>query len=45
MDLDPRYVDVTIRRWQRHSGGHAIHAESGRRFDDIAASEALKNGR
>jgi DNA modification methylase len=38
MDLDPLYVDVAIRRWQRHTGDHAIEIASGRRFDDIAAS-------
>jgi DNA modification methylase len=38
MDLDPLYVDVAIRRWQRHTGDHAIDVASGRRFDDIAAS-------
>jgi DNA modification methylase len=36
IELDPRYVDVAIRRWQRHTGCHAVHAVSGERFDDIA---------
>ena len=35
MDIDPLYVDVAIRRWQRHSGGQAVHATTGRRFDDV----------
>jgi DNA modification methylase len=37
MELDPLYVDVAIRRWQAHTGDYAIHAVSGRRFDDIGA--------
>jgi DNA modification methylase len=36
MEIDPLYVDVAIRRWQRHTGGYAVHASSGKRFDDIA---------
>lgn len=36
IELDPRYVDVCIRRWQSHTGGRAIHAVGGRLFDDIA---------
>jgi len=38
MEIDPIYVDVAIRRWQRHTGGHAIHAVPGKRFDDLAAN-------
>lgn len=38
MEIDPIYVDVAIRRWQRHTGGHAIHAVTGKRFDDLAAN-------
>jgi DNA modification methylase len=36
IEMDPRYVDVAIRRWQRHTGGHAVDAASGDRFDDLA---------
>ncbi len=36
IELDPLYVDVAIRRWQRLTGDHAIHAETGKRFDDCA---------
>jgi DNA modification methylase len=37
MELDPRYVDVAIRRWQKHTGDHAIHADSGKSFDELTA--------
>ena len=37
MEIDPLYVDVAIRRWQKHTGDHAIHAASGKLFDEIAA--------
>jgi DNA modification methylase len=36
IELDPIYVDVTIRRWQRLTGGSAISAETGRAFEDLA---------
>jgi len=36
IEIDPLYVDVAIRRWQRHTGDHAVHAVTGKRFDDLA---------
>lgn len=36
VELDPIYVDTAIKRWQRHTGDHAVHAVSGKRFDDVA---------
>lgn len=32
IELDPRYVDVTIRRWEEFTGQQAIHAETGETF-------------
>jgi DNA modification methylase len=37
IELEPIYVDVAIRRWQRETGGHAIHSKSGRSFDELSA--------
>ncbi len=37
LELDAQYVDAAILRWQRHSGRQAVHAVTGRKFDDIAA--------
>lgn len=34
IELDPAYVDVAIRRWQRHTGLRAINAATGIAFDD-----------
>jgi tRNA G10 N-methylase Trm11 len=36
MDLDPRYVDVAVRRWQAYVGTHAVHAQTGLTFDQMA---------
>ena len=33
MEIDPRYCDVIIKRWQDFSGKVAIHAETGEAFD------------
>jgi DNA modification methylase len=35
MELDPLYVDVTIRRWQAFSGESARHAATGQIFGDV----------
>jgi len=37
MELEPRYCDVTIRRWQKITGQEAILAKSGEIFDDTVA--------
>jgi len=36
LELDPTYVDTTIRRWAALTGGSARHAGTGRSFDDLA---------
>jgi len=35
IELDPAYVDTTVRRWQRFTGMRAVHGDSGRSFDDL----------
>jgi hypothetical protein len=32
LELEPRYVDTIIRRWQTYAGERAVHAASGRQF-------------
>jgi DNA modification methylase len=39
IELDPIYVDTVVKRWQRYTGDQAIHAGSGKRFDEIAGKE------
>ena len=36
MELDPRYVDTAIRRWQDYTGDVAIHLETGSTFAELA---------
>jgi len=40
VEIDPLYVDVAIRRWQRMTGERAVHAESG---VDFTAREIEKS--
>ncbi len=44
IEIDPLYVDTAVRRWQRHTGGQAIHVASGRRFDEIAQDVEAQHG-
>ena len=36
IEIDPIFVDTAVRRWQRHTGDHAVHAIKGKRFDEVA---------
>lgn len=35
MELDPKYCDVIVRRWQEFSGGQAVSEDGQRVFDDM----------
>jgi len=37
MELSPNYVDVAVRRWQNFTGKQAVHADTGKTFDETAA--------
>ena len=36
MDVDPKYVDVAVLRWQRFGGQQAVLDSDGRTFAEIA---------
>lgn len=36
IEIDPRYVDAAVLRWQAWTGQPAVHVASGRCFDDLA---------
>jgi DNA modification methylase len=38
LEIEPRFVDVAIKRWQAFSRKDAIHAETGLSFDEIPTS-------
>jgi DNA modification methylase len=43
MELDPLFVDTTVRRWETLTGGNARHAIGGRRFDQVACEAEAAN--
>jgi hypothetical protein len=43
LELDPLYVDVIIRRWQRRTKRDAIHVESGASFGAREASRVSQD--
>ena len=45
IELDPHYVDTAIKRWQETTGGAAVHAETGRSFETMAAEHAAGEAR
>jgi len=40
MELDPKYVDVIVKRWQDFTGKQAVHAENGQTFDEMSDGRA-----
>lgn len=42
MELDPRFVDVSVRRWQELTGECAVLLETGETFDQVAARRAAE---
>jgi len=43
LEIEPRFVDVAIRRWQVFTRRDAVHAETGLSFDEIAADSAASH--
>lgn len=41
LELDPKYVDVTIQRWQQLSGQRAVLDEDGRSFAEVGQERGL----
>ena len=37
IELDPKYVDVAVRRWEQLTGRDAVHGASGLTLDELAA--------
>lgn len=41
IEIDPLYVDVTIRRWEKRTGRQAILEATGQTFDEVAAEREV----
>jgi DNA modification methylase len=35
MELDEKYVDVIIKRWEEYTGRLAVHIESGKTYEEL----------
>jgi DNA modification methylase len=40
IELEPKYCDVAITRWEKFTGGTARHAVSGRSFAELISATA-----
>jgi hypothetical protein len=38
IEIDPLYVDTTVRRWEKRTGKRAVHAESSKHFETMEVS-------
>jgi DNA modification methylase len=45
IEIDPLFVDVSIERWQRLTGGNARHAESGKEFSRSTGNQRSRSRR
>lgn len=43
MELDPKFVDVIVQRWQEYSGRRAVHAVTGEAFVSSAMKPAISS--
>lgn len=43
IELDPKYVDSSIRRWERLTGAEAVHVDTGLTFSQLAESRFVAN--
>lgn len=41
MEIDPKYVDVAVKRWQQLSGKQAVLENDGRIFEEISAKRVV----
>jgi DNA modification methylase len=44
IDIEPRYVDMAVKRWQKLTGKQAVLAEDGSTFDEIAVERRAAAG-
>src|SRR5262249_41441022 len=42
LELEPRFVDVTIKRWQAFTRKDAIHVETGLTYDEVASERTTQ---
>ena len=40
IELDPKYADVIVLRWQEYAGAQAVRESDGVKFDDLVGASA-----
>jgi DNA modification methylase len=45
LEIDPLYVDLSVRRWQAYTKRDAVLQHTGRTFDEVTAVRAKRGGR
>jgi hypothetical protein len=45
IELDPKYVDVAVRRWERYTGKTAVLDGTGQTFEDVEVARMAANDR
>ena len=45
VELDPKFCDVIIKRWQSLTGQHAVHQTSGKTFEELSSNGTKKTKR
>ncbi|CAB1371125.1 site-specific DNA-methyltransferase [Denitratisoma oestradiolicum] len=45
IELDPKYVDVIVRRWQEYAGAQAVRESDGVRFDELVGADPGESSR
>ena len=43
IELAPKYVDVSVRRWERYTGKTAVLEATGQTFEDVEAERTAAN--
>jgi DNA modification methylase len=43
MELDPKYCDVIIKRWQEFTGKIAVHADTNKPFAEVTHGNEKEN--
>jgi DNA modification methylase len=43
VELEPKYVDVAVRRWERYTGKTAVLDGTGQTFEDVEAARTAAN--
>lgn len=43
IEMDPKYVDVIIKRYQQHTGLEVIHSDNGKTYEDLTNERSLNS--